>query len=120
LEPVSSVGLSRPEFLTGARGAAILLPAQSLSDGYPDKSTAMDIRARVVNRPGSHEASVSAGDRERRLGIPLKDSGSGSGVSGGELLFLALATCRRNDLYREAARRHIQIDDASAWLIEPA
>jgi uncharacterized OsmC-like protein len=32
-------------------------------------------------------------------------------VNGGELLFLALATCHCNDIYREAAKRGIQIDE---------
>lgn len=29
---------------------------------------------------------------------------------GGELLFLALATCYCNDIYREAAKRHIRVE----------
>lgn len=33
----------------------------------------------------------------------------GSSVNGGELLFLALATCYCNDLYREAVARNITI-----------
>jgi len=31
-------------------------------------------------------------------------------VNGGELLFLALATCYCNDVYREAAKRGIRVD----------
>ena len=31
-------------------------------------------------------------------------------MNGGELLFLALATCYCNDIYREAARRGIEVD----------
>jgi uncharacterized OsmC-like protein len=31
-------------------------------------------------------------------------------LNGGELLFLALATCYCNDVYREAAKRGIQVD----------
>ena len=34
----------------------------------------------------------------------------GAGVSGGELLFLALATCYCNDIYREAAKRNINVE----------
>lgn len=33
----------------------------------------------------------------------------GSSVNGGELLFLALATCYCNDIYREAAKRNIHV-----------
>ena len=31
-------------------------------------------------------------------------------TNGGELLFLALATCYCNDIYREAAKRNIQVE----------
>ena len=34
----------------------------------------------------------------------------GSSVSGGELLFLALATCFCNDIYREGLRRGIKVE----------
>jgi len=43
------------------------------------------------------------------LDIPPKASGFGSSASGGEVLFLALATCSCDDLYREAARRGIEV-----------
>jgi organic hydroperoxide reductase OsmC/OhrA len=42
--------------------------------------------------------------------VPAKSSGQGSGVNGGELLMLALATCYCNDLYREAARLGIRVE----------
>ena len=42
--------------------------------------------------------------------IPPKLSGYGSSANGGELLFLALATCYCNDLYREAAKRNIKME----------
>ena len=69
----------------------------------------MRVTARVRNGPGLHEAAVRTGDAERRLTIPPKDLGSGSSVNGGELLFLALATCYCNDVYREAGKRGIAI-----------
>ena len=34
----------------------------------------------------------------------------GSSANGGELLFLALATCYCNDLYREATKRNIKVE----------
>lgn len=37
-------------------------------------------------------------------------NGLGSSVNGGELLFLALATCYCNDIYREAAKRGIRVE----------
>ena len=47
---------------------------------------------------------------EKSLAIPPKVDGSGSSVNGGELLFLALATCYCNDIYREARKRGIEIE----------
>jgi uncharacterized OsmC-like protein len=35
----------------------------------------------------------------------------GADVNGGELLFLALATCYCNDVYREAAKRGINVEE---------
>jgi uncharacterized OsmC-like protein len=42
--------------------------------------------------------------------IPPRPSGYGSSANGGELLFLALATCYCNDIYREAAKRGLNIE----------
>jgi len=42
--------------------------------------------------------------------IPPKSTGYGSSANGGELLFLALATCYCNDIYREAAKRNIRVE----------
>jgi uncharacterized OsmC-like protein len=36
--------------------------------------------------------------------------GYGSSANGGELLFLALASCYCNDIYREAAKRNIKVE----------
>lgn len=69
----------------------------------------MQILARVTNVRGTHLATVSTDGREQPVAIPAKSSGSGSAVNGGELLFLALATCYCNDLYREAAARGITL-----------
>jgi uncharacterized OsmC-like protein len=40
-----------------------------------------------------------------------KSAGRGSSINGGELLFAALATCFCNDLYREAAKRNIAVQE---------
>jgi uncharacterized OsmC-like protein len=42
--------------------------------------------------------------------IPPKTDGRGSSVNGGELLFLALATCYCNDIYREAGSLGIEVE----------
>ena len=71
----------------------------------------MDIAARVVSRPGHHAVHVGTDGAERPLAIPPKASGAGSSANGGELLFLALATCCCNDVYREAAGRGIAVEE---------
>jgi len=67
------------------------------------------IEARVQNQHQMHLARVTTNGRETTLPIPVAASGFGSGVNGGELLFLALATCYCNDLYREAAKQQITL-----------
>jgi uncharacterized OsmC-like protein len=67
------------------------------------------ITAHVRNRQGEHQVLLSTGGVERSLTIAPRASGTGSSVNGGELLFLALATCYCNDIYREAGRRGIGI-----------
>lgn len=68
------------------------------------------MRARVINTPDGHQVTVSTNQHERALDIPAKASGRGSSANGAELLFLALATCYCNDIFREAARRGIAVE----------
>ncbi|MEQ9439553.1 MAG: OsmC family protein [Cyclobacteriaceae bacterium] len=69
----------------------------------------MKISATVENSLHQHTALVCTNDQVRELAIPAKTEGQGASVNGGELLFLALATCFCNDIYREAAKRNISI-----------
>jgi organic hydroperoxide reductase OsmC/OhrA len=69
----------------------------------------MFIQARVHSRGSEHTAEVSTNSKAKSLNIPAKENGRGSGINGGELLFLALATCYCNDVYREAERSGIRI-----------
>ena len=70
----------------------------------------MKISAQIKNRPGHHVATVRTNENEQQLSIPPKAAGAGSSVNGGELLFLALATCYCNDIYREAAKQGIEVE----------
>jgi len=70
----------------------------------------MKITAQVHNSPKSHKAIVTTGEESQTLEIAAKRYGSGSSVSGGELLVLALATCFCNDVYREAQKRNIVLE----------
>jgi uncharacterized OsmC-like protein len=70
----------------------------------------MKISAQVQNSSGSHKVTLRTNDNQHSLDIPPKPTGFGSSANGGELLFLALATCYCNDLYREAAKRNIKVE----------
>lgn len=70
----------------------------------------MRMRARVQNSLDSHQVVLQTGDHQQELTIAPRSTGFGSSVNGGELLFLALATCYCNDIYREAARRGIVVE----------
>jgi organic hydroperoxide reductase OsmC/OhrA len=70
----------------------------------------MKVKAEVQNSLGSHRVRLVTNEQEHSLDIPPRESGYGSSANGGELLFLALATCYCNDIYREAARREIAVE----------
>ena len=70
----------------------------------------MRTRARVENWEGHNQVTLKTGDHAHDLLIPPKESGFGSSASGGELLFLALASCYCNDIYREAAKEGIKVE----------
>jgi organic hydroperoxide reductase OsmC/OhrA len=70
----------------------------------------MKVSAKVQNSEGRHQVTLRTNENTHGLAIPPKLTGSGSSVNGGELLFLALATCYCNDIYREAAKRGIKVE----------
>ena len=70
----------------------------------------MKISSRVQSSEGQLQVSLRTNDSIHSLSIPPKPSGFGSSVNGGELLFLALAACYCNDIYREAAKRGIRVE----------
>ncbi|MBS1850430.1 MAG: OsmC family protein [Acidobacteria bacterium] len=69
----------------------------------------MNISARIINQQGEHKVFLTTGEHRHSLVVPPKPEGFGSSASGGELLFLALATCYCNDIYREAGKRGIAV-----------
>ncbi len=70
----------------------------------------MRIISRVENSRNHHAVTLQTNDTVHTLTIPPKATGFGSSANGGELLFLALATCYCNDVYREAAKRGIPVE----------
>jgi organic hydroperoxide reductase OsmC/OhrA len=71
----------------------------------------MKIAARLRNTPDANEITLQTNERSHTVDIPIKAIGRGSDANGGELLFLALATCYCNDIYREAAKRGIEVHE---------
>ena len=69
----------------------------------------MKIIARVQNSRGKNDVILQTNADVHSLTIPPKSTGLGSRANGGELLFLALATCYCNDIYREAEERGIKV-----------
>lgn len=69
----------------------------------------MKINVHITNQGGKHTVILSTNDNSHTVEILPKESGMGSKVNGGELLFLALATCYCNDIYREASIKGIEV-----------
>src|SRR5512134_2953407 len=69
----------------------------------------MRISARVQSSRGQNHITLATNDQVHSIQIAPKATGFGSSANGGELLFLALATCYCNDIYREAERQGIQV-----------
>ncbi|MFD2247828.1 OsmC family protein [Pontibacter ruber] len=69
----------------------------------------MNISATIRNSFQKNDLIVTTEGNQKEISIPAKAEGYGSSVNGGELLFLSLATCFCNDVYREAARRSMEI-----------
>lgn len=69
----------------------------------------MKISSLVDNSEDRHLVTLRTDDHTHHLTIAPKPTGFGSSANGGELLFLALATCYCNDIYREAAKRGIVV-----------
>ena len=70
----------------------------------------MRISARVENSKDNHHVTLQTNESAHSIAIPPKPAGYGSSANGGELLFLALATCYCNDIYREAAKRNLKVE----------
>lgn len=66
--------------------------------------------AKVENSKDNHQVTLQTNDNIHSIMIPPKSTGYGSSANGGELLFLALASCYCNDIYREAAKQNIKVE----------
>lgn len=69
----------------------------------------MKISATIASGLNRQQSTVQTNDTAKTIDLPVKSSGYGSAVNGGELLLLALATCFCNDIYREAAKKNMTL-----------
>lgn len=69
----------------------------------------MKVSAKISNSLNQNNITVVTNDQSKSVSIGSKENGFGSAVNGGELLLLSLAVCYCNDIYREAARKNIEI-----------
>ncbi len=70
----------------------------------------MQISANLKNKKNENYVILKTENNTHSIKIPPRKSGYGSGANGGELLFLALAACYCNDIYREGAKQGITIE----------
>jgi uncharacterized OsmC-like protein len=68
------------------------------------------IRAHIHSSRDHHQIGLTTNDQTHSIEIAPKATGFGSSANGGELLFLALATCYCNDIYREATKRAVAVE----------
>jgi uncharacterized OsmC-like protein len=70
----------------------------------------MKIIAKVQSSENRNKVTLQTNENVHSITVPPKSTGYGSSVNGGEFLFLALATCYCNDIYREAAKVSIKVE----------
>ncbi len=71
----------------------------------------MKYSASLHNVAGKLDVVMKKGEETNVLNVPPQHRGFGSSISGGEILFLAIATCYCNDIYREAKKLGIVVDN---------
>ena len=70
----------------------------------------MKYSASMQSIDGRLDVLMKKGDKENTIEIAPQHKGFGSSISGGEILFLAIATCYCNDIYREGMKLGIKVD----------
>jgi len=70
----------------------------------------MLMSATIKSSFNNYEVEVQTNGAPKTIHIAPRSTGFGSSINGGELLLTALATCFCNDIYREAAKRNINVD----------
>jgi len=70
----------------------------------------MKYSASIANAEGKLDVIVRKGDQVNSLDLVPGKNGFGSSISGGEILFLAIASCYCNDIYREGRKSGIVVE----------
>ncbi|WP_411030434.1 OsmC family protein [Spongiimicrobium sp. 3-5] len=70
----------------------------------------MKFSAFIDSKEDNHSVKVISKGVTKELQVGSGTDGFGSAINGGEFLFLAVATCFCNDLYREAKKRGITLE----------
>jgi organic hydroperoxide reductase OsmC/OhrA len=78
------------------------------------------ISAKGENSKDNNQVTLQTSDNVHSITILPKSMGCVSRTNGGELLFLALASCYCNDIYREAAKLNIKVEGDFGTEGEPA
>lgn len=69
----------------------------------------MNIESQLEVSNGVCQATLFTNEDRHEMRLAPKENGLGTRANGGELLCLAIASCYCNDIYREAAGRHIEV-----------
>jgi organic hydroperoxide reductase OsmC/OhrA len=77
----------------------------------------MAIQVETRNVGGKVTAIGSADSFTLVVDRPVAAGGGGLGFSGGQLLYLAVAACISNDLFREAAPRGVSLDKVAVTVL---
>jgi uncharacterized OsmC-like protein len=86
----------------------------------------MHMRVKTTTLPGQSTALGWAPGQACTVSIDRPEAGGGQGLgfNGGQLLFLAIAGCYSNDVFREAAKRgiaihHVEVEVEGDWGGDP-
>src|SRR5260370_37582399 len=74
----------------------------------------MPLEVETRNLAGQVTALGSGGQCTLVVDRPIEAGGGGRGFNGGQLMYLAIAGCISNDLFREALGRGIKVDQVVA------
>ena len=91
-----------------ATRALVIATSLAMTDDSLASAPMLSVETRTVT--GQVTALGSAGPFTLVVDRPAEEGGGGRGFNGGQLLYLAVAGCISNDLFREAPRFGVELD----------